>query len=99
MYDALLNRIDEVRSEMQRHRDAVHKSMSAYSSTLAGEGQLIRWQSQVLFLSHFCVPICTARSYLLLFRSSFVSEAIREDLFDISMGVGNHCSNELHILG
>ncbi|KAK0452589.1 hypothetical protein EV421DRAFT_1731207 [Armillaria borealis] len=35
VYDALLNRIDEVRFQMQSHRDAVHKSMSAYSSTLA----------------------------------------------------------------
>ncbi|KAK0452604.1 hypothetical protein EV421DRAFT_2031169 [Armillaria borealis] len=35
VYDALLNRIDEVRLEMQGHRDAVHKSMTAYSSTLA----------------------------------------------------------------
>ncbi len=35
MYDALLDRIDEVRSEMQRHRDVVHKSMAAYLSTLA----------------------------------------------------------------
>ncbi|PBK68770.1 hypothetical protein ARMSODRAFT_192552 [Armillaria solidipes] len=35
VYDALLNRIDEVRLEVQNHRDAVHKSMTAYSSTLA----------------------------------------------------------------
>ncbi|KAK0237716.1 hypothetical protein EDD85DRAFT_554694 [Armillaria nabsnona] len=35
VYDALLNRIDEVRSEMQSHRDAAQKSMAAYSSTLA----------------------------------------------------------------
>ncbi|KAK0459936.1 hypothetical protein IW261DRAFT_1614915 [Armillaria novae-zelandiae] len=34
-YDALLNRIDEVRSEIQRRRDAVHRSMATYSSTLA----------------------------------------------------------------
>ncbi|PBK90144.1 hypothetical protein ARMGADRAFT_969384, partial [Armillaria gallica] len=37
VYDALLNRIDEVsvRLEIQSHRNAVHKSMAAYSSTLA----------------------------------------------------------------
>ncbi|KAK0452555.1 hypothetical protein EV421DRAFT_911037 [Armillaria borealis] len=35
LYDTLLDRIDEIRSDMQRHRDAVHKSMVAYSSTLA----------------------------------------------------------------
>ncbi|KAK0220426.1 hypothetical protein IW262DRAFT_1494506 [Armillaria fumosa] len=35
VYDALLKRIDEIRSEVQRHRDAVHKSMAAYSSTPA----------------------------------------------------------------
>ncbi|KAK0452583.1 hypothetical protein EV421DRAFT_913383 [Armillaria borealis] len=35
VYDALLDRIDEVRLEMQRRRDTVHKSMAAYSSTLA----------------------------------------------------------------
>ncbi|PBK90107.1 hypothetical protein ARMGADRAFT_1032691 [Armillaria gallica] len=35
VYDASLNRIDEVRSEVQRHRDAVHRSLAAYSSTLA----------------------------------------------------------------
>ncbi|SJK98739.1 uncharacterized protein ARMOST_02008 [Armillaria ostoyae] len=35
VYDALLDRIDEVRSEMQRRRDTVHKSMAAYSSSLA----------------------------------------------------------------
>ncbi|KAK0452566.1 hypothetical protein EV421DRAFT_911304 [Armillaria borealis] len=35
MYDALLDRIDEIRSEMQSHRDVVHKSLVAYSSTLA----------------------------------------------------------------
>ncbi len=35
VYDALLGRIDEVRSEMQRRRDTVHKSMAAYSSALA----------------------------------------------------------------
>ncbi|PBK90103.1 hypothetical protein ARMGADRAFT_1032688 [Armillaria gallica] len=35
VYDALLKRIDEIRSEIQSHRDAVHKSMAAYSSTLA----------------------------------------------------------------
>ncbi len=34
VYDALLNRIDEVRLEMQSHRDAIHKSVVAYSSTL-----------------------------------------------------------------
>ncbi|KAK0220415.1 hypothetical protein IW262DRAFT_1022696 [Armillaria fumosa] len=34
-YDALLNRIDEVRLEIQCRRDAVHKSMATYSSTLA----------------------------------------------------------------
>ncbi|PBK90143.1 hypothetical protein ARMGADRAFT_1083031 [Armillaria gallica] len=32
VYDALLNRIDEVRLETQSHRDAVHKSMVAYST-------------------------------------------------------------------
>ncbi len=35
VYDALLDRIDEVRSKMQRRRDVVHKSLAAYSSTLA----------------------------------------------------------------
>ncbi|SJK98753.1 uncharacterized protein ARMOST_02022 [Armillaria ostoyae] len=35
VYDALLDRIDGVRSEMQRCRDVVHKSLAAYSSTLA----------------------------------------------------------------
>ncbi|SJK98770.1 uncharacterized protein ARMOST_02039 [Armillaria ostoyae] len=35
VYDALLKRIDEVRLDMQRHLDAVHQSMAAYSSTLA----------------------------------------------------------------
>ncbi|PBK90063.1 hypothetical protein ARMGADRAFT_1112196 [Armillaria gallica] len=35
VYDALLDCIDGVRSEMQRHRDVVHKSMASYSSTLA----------------------------------------------------------------
>ncbi|KAK0437583.1 hypothetical protein EV421DRAFT_2038251 [Armillaria borealis] len=35
VYDALLDRIDEVRAEMQRRRDTVHKSMAVYSSTLA----------------------------------------------------------------
>ncbi|KAK0237739.1 hypothetical protein EDD85DRAFT_1022951 [Armillaria nabsnona] len=35
VYDTLLDRIDEVRSEMQRRRDVVHKSMAAYSSALA----------------------------------------------------------------
>ncbi len=35
VYDALLNRIDDVRLEIQRRRDAVHRSMAAYSSTLA----------------------------------------------------------------
>ncbi|SJK98780.1 uncharacterized protein ARMOST_02049 [Armillaria ostoyae] len=35
VYDTLLDRIDEVRLEMQSHRDAVHKSMAAYSSSLA----------------------------------------------------------------
>ncbi len=35
VYDALLNHIGEVRLEIQSHRDAVHKSMATYSSTLA----------------------------------------------------------------
>ncbi|KAG7448786.1 uncharacterized protein BT62DRAFT_1003500 [Guyanagaster necrorhizus] len=35
VYDALLDRIDQVRSKMQSRRDAVYKSMVAYSSTLA----------------------------------------------------------------
>ncbi len=35
MYDALLDRIDEVRSKLQRHRDVVHRFMAQYSSTLA----------------------------------------------------------------
>ncbi|PBK90114.1 hypothetical protein ARMGADRAFT_305320 [Armillaria gallica] len=35
VYDALLDRMDEVRSEMQRRRDTVQKSMAAYSSALA----------------------------------------------------------------
>ncbi|PBK68789.1 hypothetical protein ARMSODRAFT_1004626 [Armillaria solidipes] len=35
VYDALLDRVDEVKSELQHRRDAVHKSMAAYSSTLA----------------------------------------------------------------
>ncbi len=35
VYDALLDRIDDVRLEIQRRRDAVHRSMAAYSSTLA----------------------------------------------------------------
>ncbi|PBK68897.1 hypothetical protein ARMSODRAFT_1019471 [Armillaria solidipes] len=35
VYDALLNRIDEIRSEVQSRRDAVHKVMVVYSSTLA----------------------------------------------------------------
>ncbi|KAK0494568.1 hypothetical protein EDD18DRAFT_348603 [Armillaria luteobubalina] len=34
VYDALLDRIDEVRSEMQRRRDVVHEPLAAYSSTL-----------------------------------------------------------------
>ncbi|PBK90072.1 hypothetical protein ARMGADRAFT_1032668 [Armillaria gallica] len=34
-YDALLDRIDEVRLEIQHRRDAVHRSMAVYSSTLA----------------------------------------------------------------
>ncbi|KAK0237732.1 hypothetical protein EDD85DRAFT_555102 [Armillaria nabsnona] len=35
VYDALLDRIDEVRSKLQRHRDVVHGFMVQYSSTLA----------------------------------------------------------------
>ncbi|KAK0452593.1 hypothetical protein EV421DRAFT_2031162 [Armillaria borealis] len=35
VYDALLNRIDEVRSKMQRHRDVVQRFTAKYSSTLA----------------------------------------------------------------
>ncbi|KAK0459930.1 hypothetical protein IW261DRAFT_344100 [Armillaria novae-zelandiae] len=35
VYDVLLQHIDEVRSDMQRRRDTVHKSMAAYSSALA----------------------------------------------------------------
>ncbi len=35
VYDTLLYRIDEIKSEMQHHRDVVHKSLVAYSSTLA----------------------------------------------------------------
>ncbi|SJK98652.1 uncharacterized protein ARMOST_01921 [Armillaria ostoyae] len=35
VYDALLNRIDEIRSEVQSRRDAVHKAVVVYSSTLA----------------------------------------------------------------
>ncbi|KAK0192856.1 hypothetical protein F5146DRAFT_1120594 [Armillaria mellea] len=35
VYDTLLDRIDEVRSEVQTRRDAVHKSMASYSSILA----------------------------------------------------------------
>ncbi|KAK0237868.1 hypothetical protein EDD85DRAFT_832158 [Armillaria nabsnona] len=34
-YDTLLNRIDEIRSEVQSRRDAIHKAMVVYSSTLA----------------------------------------------------------------
>ncbi len=34
-YDALLDRIDDVRLEIQRRREAVYRSMAAYSSTLA----------------------------------------------------------------
>lgn len=35
IYDTLLNRIDEIRSEVQSRRNAVQKAMSVYSSTLA----------------------------------------------------------------
>ncbi len=35
VYDALLDRVDEVRLEMQRRRDTVQKSMAVYSSALA----------------------------------------------------------------
>ncbi|PBK79495.1 hypothetical protein ARMGADRAFT_133825 [Armillaria gallica] len=35
VYDALLSRIDVIRSEVQSHRDAVHKAMVVYSSMLA----------------------------------------------------------------
>ncbi len=35
VYDALLNRIEEIRLEVQSRRDAVHKAMVVYSSTLA----------------------------------------------------------------
>ncbi|SJK98637.1 uncharacterized protein ARMOST_01905 [Armillaria ostoyae] len=34
-YDTFLNRIDVIRSEVQSRRDAVHKAMVVYSSTLA----------------------------------------------------------------
>ncbi len=49
MYDALLKRIDEVRLDVQRHRDAVHKSMAAYSSTLAPIRRLPRELFRALF--------------------------------------------------
>ncbi|KAK0470493.1 hypothetical protein IW261DRAFT_1003816 [Armillaria novae-zelandiae] len=35
VYDTLLNRIDEIRSEVQRRHDAVHKAMMEYSSSIA----------------------------------------------------------------
>ncbi|PBK68912.1 hypothetical protein ARMSODRAFT_914109 [Armillaria solidipes] len=35
VYDTLLDRIDEIRSEVQSRRDAVHKAMVVYSSALA----------------------------------------------------------------
>ncbi|KAK0220332.1 hypothetical protein IW262DRAFT_1494422 [Armillaria fumosa] len=35
VYGTLLNRIDEIRSEVQSRHDAVHKAMVVYSSTLA----------------------------------------------------------------
>ncbi|SJK98643.1 uncharacterized protein ARMOST_01912 [Armillaria ostoyae] len=35
VYDTLLDRIDEIRSDVQSRRDAVHKAMAGYSSTLA----------------------------------------------------------------
>ncbi|KAK0192946.1 hypothetical protein F5146DRAFT_1136763 [Armillaria mellea] len=35
VYDALLDRIDEVKMEIHNRRDAVQRSMAAYSSTLA----------------------------------------------------------------
>ncbi len=49
MYDALLKRIDEVRLDVQRHRDAVHKSMAAYSSTLAPIRRLPRELFRAVF--------------------------------------------------
>ncbi|SJK98763.1 uncharacterized protein ARMOST_02032 [Armillaria ostoyae] len=49
VYDALLKRIDEVRLDMQRHRDAVHKSMTAYSSTLAPIRRLPRELFRAVF--------------------------------------------------
>ncbi|KAK0449766.1 uncharacterized protein EV420DRAFT_1646764 [Desarmillaria tabescens] len=35
VYDTLLDRIDEIRSKVQSHRDAVQKSLADYASTLA----------------------------------------------------------------
>ncbi|PBK79496.1 hypothetical protein ARMGADRAFT_898496, partial [Armillaria gallica] len=35
VYDALLNRIDVIRSEVQSRRDAVHETMVVYSAMLA----------------------------------------------------------------
>ncbi|PBK90109.1 hypothetical protein ARMGADRAFT_305147 [Armillaria gallica] len=49
VYDALLKRIDEVRLDVQRHRDAVHKSMAAYSSTLAPIRRLPRELFRAVF--------------------------------------------------
>ncbi|KAK0494695.1 hypothetical protein EDD18DRAFT_1175680 [Armillaria luteobubalina] len=34
VYDTLLNRIDEIRSEVQSHRKAIHKAIAMYSSTI-----------------------------------------------------------------
>lgn len=48
-FDALLNRIDEVRSEIRGHRDAVQKSMTTYLSTLAPIRRLPREISCAVF--------------------------------------------------
>ncbi len=59
VYDTLLDRIDEIRSEVQSRRDAVHKTMVSYSSmlvpirrlpldvlrTVFRETQILQWQN------------------------------------------------------
>ncbi|KAK0237778.1 hypothetical protein EDD85DRAFT_556834 [Armillaria nabsnona] len=59
VYDTLLDRIDEIRSEVQRRRDAVHKTVMSYSSMLVPvrrlpvdvlravfhETQILQWQN------------------------------------------------------
>ncbi|KAK0237750.1 hypothetical protein EDD85DRAFT_831675 [Armillaria nabsnona] len=59
-YDALLDRIDEVRLEMQRRRDVVHRSMASYSSTLAPIRRLPSDIFRAVFREVQILPRCNA---------------------------------------